>query len=211
MKALIKKDIMLIVKNFSYINLIAVAFPMIVVIQQPNFFMYVASIAISLILASQVMTTMALDEKANWIKILSALPISTKTEVISKYLLAVIMSCVTISIIFPISLIFGHFSDVNTGSLLAYAAIGFTVGLAYNLLIIPAAYKFGTIKCRSIFMIFVIVPTLFIHLLNMIGIQFDIDASTALSPILILLGVMFVVGIIMLSFCSAYKARAKKR
>jgi len=60
--------------------------------QNPSSLLPTISILMGIIFSTQVATTMALDEKSNWKKIATAMPLSLREIVASKYILSIILS-----------------------------------------------------------------------------------------------------------------------
>jgi len=97
---------------------------------------------------------LAYDEKNKWGKYAAALPVSRNQQVISKYI--ILMVLVLIAIIVFVALVFitgTSFANIST-----QLAITFSTALIMSSIIMALAYKFGTSKARFVFfgMIFVI-------------------------------------------------------
>ncbi|MDR2996362.1 MAG: ABC-2 transporter permease [Bacillus cereus] len=204
MIGLLRKDIMLITKNFSPIYFIAITPPIVVSLNNPDYFLFMFSITLAFLIAIQVPTTMELDEKVNWKKIVMSMPINTNTTVLSKYFLTLIMAIISGISVALVSLIYTK--SVN----IIYIIIAIILVIMYNAVVIPVSYKFGTSKSRYFVIFFVCIPVLFSYLFKKLNINFN--EHLLRIDIKILYTLLFCVGVllIILSIITSIKALDKK-
>lgn len=159
MIGLLKKDLYLIVKNFSFTYLIILIAPVFAAFSNPQDAMFIFSLMVALLFAFQITNTMALDESAHWNQNVTAMPVTRFCEALSKYLLAVLLSTGAAACVGVIGLIWNlALFPIPKPSFMMYLGIRFAVVLLYGCVIIPASYRFGTAKSRYVFMLFVFVP-----------------------------------------------------
>ena len=212
MIALLKKDAILMAKHFSLIYIVPILFPMIVVIQNPQFFPVVVTMALSLAFALQPLTTINFDEKSNWQRMLSTMPLIGKYEVISKFLLSLIIALTSSVLIMLLLIIASYFPviDFELNLFFFFAGMGFTMSLAYNMIVIPAAYKFGTMKCRYVLLIFIFTPVLAVNLANFFGLEFDMRLPDLPVLVYIVLWLITLMSLLFISIFISIKIRSKK-
>lgn len=171
MIGLIKKDILLIVKNFSIVYLFTFVIVIVPIMQNPIFMLPIISLMVSLLLAAQVLITITHDESVNWGRSVSAMPINPSEEVGSKYLLALFLAIISTIIASLIGFVLYNFISLEKELVTFYVFLSFCVGLLYNSIIIPAALKFGSSKCRFVLLIFVTIPTIVAFILKSMNIN----------------------------------------
>jgi hypothetical protein len=205
MIGLLRKDIMLITKSFSPIYFIAITPPIVVSLNNPDYFLFMFSITLAFLIAIQVPTTMELDEKVNWKKIVMSMPISANTIVLSKYFLTLIMAVISGISVTLVSLI--YMKSVNA----IYIIIAIILVIMYNAVVIPVSYKFGTSKSRYFVIFFVSIPVLFSYLFKKLNI--NLNEYILKIDIKILFALLFCIGalFILLSIIASIKALDKKQ
>lgn len=198
MVGLLRKDFLLIVRNLSPIYLLAFVATILPVIQNPFFLMPIISMTVGLFFAFQVLTTISLDEVANWYKNITAMPLSTEQEVLSKYLLSIILSSISALIVAIVGLIAVSFLPYIKDTLILYILLSFIIGLLYNSIIIPSAFRYGSSNCKFVLFIFVSLPTVFALIVRTLNIEInlsDISISHRMFPVLILLFIVIILSV----------------
>jgi hypothetical protein len=207
MIGLIKKDLMLIVKSFSVVYILAVMAPLFVIIQNKMLFMPILTMLIAFMFALQVTTTMSLDESVKWRRNVTAMPILTFHEAASKYILTLLLAILSsiIVLIFGITIGINLLSiDINT--IIAYTFLCFSIVLLYNTIIIPASYRYGTAKSRYFLMLFMAIPISIPYLVKIFGLDINIEIITDLSTFWMLLGLLsFVLLLLLISLLISIK------
>lgn len=103
------------------------------------------------------------------------MPISIKEEVASKYILAILLGAFSLIIVSIIGGLAAIFLSISKLVLLFYIILSFVVGLLYNAIIIPSAFKYGSANCKYILFIFVSLPTLIALISRALNIKINIQ------------------------------------
>lgn len=165
MTGLLKKDFLLIFKNFSMAYIIGILPPVMVTLTNPAYALFTLSAIVVFLFAVQVSTTLELDEKVHWKKIVMSMPISAAEIAISKYILTFILASLAGVIVILITVIYTETMTVIYG-LMAWLLI-----LLYNSLVIPVTYRFGTSKSRYFVIFFVSIPIMLAYVFKIFDIQ----------------------------------------
>lgn len=210
MIGLIKKDIILIIKKISFIYLIAVLVPIIPIFQNPSYLMIIASLIISLLLAAQISVTLSLDETANWNKSVSAMPITGKEEVGSKYILSFFLSLLSAILIFIVGVSAYNIAKLTSQIIVMYVVLGFCVGILYNSILIPATLKFGTEKCRFVLFIFIFIPIILNLGLHALKIQINLNLLPFNFYQILLILLLLIILLMFISFLISVRIQNTK-
>lgn len=175
MIGLITKDLLLIIKNLSFIYFLPLLVLIMPISQNLSLLMPILSIGITLLLASQVLNTFSLDESANWQKNIICMPITPNGEVLSKFILSCMLSLLSAILVFFIGIIAANYSIISVKDIASYVILSFSGGLLYNSIVIPTAYKYGSAKCRYILYLFIIIPTALPYILSVFKISYHIN------------------------------------
>ncbi|MDI3536809.1 MAG: hypothetical protein PWP30_1291 [Eubacteriaceae bacterium] len=190
MIGLLKKDVYLIIRSLQPIILIAVVPPLFAASQNPAYIMMIISIVIPLIFVSNLTNTMSLDEKENWRKNLTAMPISVYEEAGSKFILLSVLALIAVCIVFFTGIICAKIFNIDKFSILIYMMLSSIYALGYGFITIPASFRFGTANSRYFFMLFVLIPTMIPVILNTLRIKIDISWLENLHVVTIILIVL---------------------
>lgn len=215
MFGLIKKDLFLIVKNLSLVYLFTFVVVIPPIIQNPSMLLPTISFLVAVTLATQIASTMVLDEKSKWEKIVTGMPLSDYEVVASKYILAVLFSFfsgiivgiigITVTLLIPAI-------SYSFKIILVYAVLCVCIGILYNSIMIPATYKFGSGKSRMVLIAFVTLPTLVIFVLRSMNIHINLDQLQTLSSLqLAMLLISFIILFINISFFISVRIQKKRR
>jgi ABC-2 type transport system permease protein len=210
MTGLLKKDFLLIIKNLSFIFLFPFIVVIIPVIKNSALLMPLASFMIALIFASQILTTMALDEMAHWKRNVSAMPIPSREEVGSKYILAFSMSLMSLIVVCIVGLLSADYLQITMDVVLFYMVLSFCIGILYNLIIIPAAFKLGTSKCKYVLFVFVIIPTATPFILDALNIKINFELIKLNIYEIMLLCLVVILFLMAISYLVAVRIQKKK-
>lgn len=212
MIGLIKKDIYLILKNFSVVYLLAFLIVIIPATQNPEMFFPMLSFLLAMILSTQIAATMALDEKSNWKKMIFALPLSKYVEVASKYLLSLLLGTMSAGFVFlfGVLLVYALLSlTKGWNEVIAYSGVSFCLCVLYNAIMIPATYKFGASKSRMVLLVIVaIFPTIGTLIMKKADIKLSMIALTPQTIILLCIGGILIIELV--SFMISAKIRKKR-
>ncbi|HGM3509299.1 TPA: ABC-2 transporter permease [Clostridioides difficile] len=207
MIGLIKKDFLLIKKSFTPIYLFAIIIAVLPLIKNPTFLVPIMSLVLFLLFSSQLLVTFNLDELANWNKNISAMPISIYKEIASKYIVSFILSILPLLILILLSILTINSLNVSKGFIIYCIISGFMISCLYNSIVIPAAFKFGTNKCRLILFIFVGVLTIIPILLNSLNIQIDYSSIKLSTSTFLVLSILAILIITIISYTVSIKIK----
>ncbi len=137
-------------------------------------------------------TSISYDDLARWDGYALAMPISRKTIILSKYLLAIILSAtgviVSTAIAYILRLYTGGF---NTLDLMLQFYSVFAVSILFVSIILPLIYIFGVEKTRLLMMAVVAIPMSIIYLFNQMGIPMPSDSQfmtlLKISPLILII------------------------
>ena len=177
MIGLLIKDIILTRRTWSFVYL----FPVVMVTvlgfitspQNPAFAMLMVAVAVATIFAFQVSMTFSFDESVKWERMVAAMPVSGIDLVVSKYLLAIVLSGLSLVVCVALGLLITVFTSMSPLQVVEFSLIGLAFGLLYDAVLLPIVFKFGVSKSKYVLMAliygFVLVPLL----LNQFGLSFD--------------------------------------
>lgn len=164
MKGLIIKDILNLRKNFRTTALV-IGFVSIYAFATNNPFYLIGMVTIILSLSS--ITSMTYDDMSKWDRYALTMPISRKDIVVSKYILSILLSIVSILVSVTISylLIITQKNNIESKELLLTAYILFFSSLAYISIMLPLIFKFGVEKSRILFIAVIAIITMLFFML----------------------------------------------
>jgi len=214
MLGLIKKDLYLIMKNLSLVYLFTFAVVVVPLSQNSSMLLPMISFLVAIIFATQVATTMSLDEKSNWKKIVTAMPLLPQEIVGSKYVLTVILSAFSGVIVLVIGAIIALLIpnvSLNFKNILTYAGVCFCICALYNAIMIPATYKFGSSKSRMVLIIFVTLPTIVVAILRSLNINISLENFGSISIVkLLIFFVLLLIVVFGISFFISVRIQKKR-
>lgn len=210
MLGLLKKDLLLIIRTISPIYLVTFLVVIFPIIQNPSFLMPIISLMVGLLFAMQVLSTMSLDEVVKWEKNLTAMPISVRDEVVSKYIFAILLSVFSLIIVSIIGRIAIMFLPISKLVLLFYIILSFVIGLIYNAIVIPSAFKYGSANCKYVLFVFVSLPTIVAFIAKTLKIEINIQNISMSYSLFIASILAFTLLVLAISFkISLYVKRMK--
>ncbi len=152
MKALLIKDLYVVVKNMKVLLIIML---LLTLFNNPSFTI------VSGIYGSTIpMTALAYDERSYFNKLAKVLPYSVFSITVSKYLLGYI--CLALSLVFTITvqmLFYGEFSSM-------IIVLGMIFGTCCMALSLPPMFKYGSAKGRLVFIFLVMLCTIGTNFMN---------------------------------------------
>ena len=101
------------------------------------------------------LTACGYDEKANWDKYALTMPVTRKQMVISKYLLGILILLCG----FGLMLLAGLFTDTALTEQIDIMCVFGTLGMTCMALMLPAVFRLGVEKARTVMMLIFIIPT----------------------------------------------------
>jgi hypothetical protein len=202
MIGLITKDLLLIIKNLSFIYFLPLLVLILPISQNPVLLMPILSIGITLLLASQVLNTFTLDENVNWQKNIMCMPVTPNGEVLSKFMLSCMLSSFSTILVFFIGIIAATYNIISIKDIASYVILCFGGGLLYNSIVIPTAYKYGSAKCRYILYFFIIIPTALPYILSVFNFRYQL--SDILAKFKVLNGLLIASGFVLLIAIVSY-------
>lgn len=101
------------------------------------------------------LTACGYDEKANWDKYALTMPVTRKQLVISKYLLGILILLCG----FGLMLLAGLFTDTALTEQIDIICVFGALGMTCMALMLPAVFRLGVEKARTVMMLIFIIPT----------------------------------------------------
>lgn len=139
-------------------------------------------------------TSFSYDDLAKWDKYALSLPITRKDMILSKYILAFILSVLGVVIAFAASMIVSKLkTPVAIEDLLLASYVVFAIALIFISILLPLIYKFGVEKSRLFIMLVFGVPAALFFLLASLplGLQLPTESQLMLllkiSPVIIII------------------------
>ncbi len=158
MKGLILKDFINLKKQFRIVGLI-ILFYYIFSMMTNNSSMF--GTMVTVVFAMLPITAISFDEKANWDKYALTMPVSRAEMVISKYILGIIASLISVVLNYIAQLLLG--TEVNGDSILMISMV-FCASILFFSILLPIMFKFGVEKGRLMMVIVLMLPTFIVLL-----------------------------------------------
>ncbi|MBC8586881.1 ABC-2 transporter permease [Paratissierella segnis] len=189
MKGLLIKDLINLKKSFGTIIAMIVLY-FLFAYQSGDPSILVGMIVFLLTMMS--ITSMSYDDMAKWDKFALSMPISRKTIVYSKYILAVLLSLAGLVLstgIGYIVILLKAKMSIQEYLVASYAI--FVLSMAFICIIIPLIFKFGVEKSRLMMMGAIIIPMIIGYVISKSGISMPSENQLMtilkLSPLLVVL------------------------
>jgi hypothetical protein len=183
MKGLIKKDILVIIRNLSPFHLLGFLPPLFVVFVNRESSFPIICMVVSMYLAYQVGTSMAFDEAVNWRRSVTAMPVPPHIEAGSKYVLSLCFALLSSVVVLIIGIIMAANAWVSYGSVVLFSILAFVLVMFYNDIKIPATYRLGAANSRYIFMLFIYIPVIAAICLQTLQVNVDFASITDIGPL----------------------------
>lgn len=122
---------------------------------------------ITLIFTMMPITSMTCDDMSKWDRYALTMPISRRDIVVSKYILSILLSTVSIIVSTTITYIFIVLpkDNMDRKDLLLAAYLIFFISLVYVSIMLPLIYKFGVERTRILFIAVLAIPGILIYIL----------------------------------------------
>lgn len=145
-------------------------------------------------------TSISYDDLAKWDRYALAMPISRKTIILSKYLLAIILSAIGVLVSTSIGFIIGLYrGGFHTLDFMLKLYSVFAISILFLSIILPLIYKFGVEKTRLLMMAVVAIPLAIYYLLNKIGIALPNESQfmslIKISPLILIIFLIISISI----------------
>lgn len=164
MKGLLIKDLLTIRNQLKVVGLLIVFYIVYSLAMQDTSMLGAMIVLLAVMMP---ITAMAYDEKSGWGRYESALPVSKKTVVLSKYVFGFILLALG-SLISGLSIVllstFAQFVEI-TDALWLLATFA-AVGTIFMSLIFPILFRYGVEKGRMLMLLVIFAPTMLIMLLS---------------------------------------------
>lgn len=132
--------------------------------------------ALMMIVSAMVpVSAISYDERSKWDKIVNTMPLSRKEVVLSKYLLAILLTAISSVIIFAFYMLVPEMPLEEKAVITAVMAM---MAMIYQAALMPVMFKFGSEKGRTMMLAILFVPTVLIFAIGEMNI---IDANAAIS------------------------------
>ena len=167
--------------------------------------------ALMMIVSAMVpVSAISYDERSKWDKIVNTMPLSRKEIVLSKYLLAILLTAISSVIIFAFYMLVPEMPLEEKAVITAVMAM---MAMIYQAALMPVMFKFGSEKGRTMMLAILFVPAVLIFAIGEMNI---IDVNAAISflerneAMIPYLMVGFVLAIYSLSMALSVKIYEKK-
>lgn len=132
--------------------------------------------ALMMIVSAMVpISAISYDERSKWDKIVNTMPLSRKEIVLSKYLLAILLTAISSVIIFAFYMLVPEMPLEEKAVITAVMAM---MAMIYQAALMPVMFKFGSEKGRTMMLAILFVPAVLIFAIGEMNI---IDVNTAIS------------------------------
>lgn len=167
--------------------------------------------ALMMIVSAMVpVSAISYDERSKWDKIVNTMPLSRKEIVLSKYVLAILLTAISSVIIFAFYMLVPEMPLEEKAVTTAVMAM---MAMLYQAALMPVMFKFGSEKGRTMMLAILFVPAVLIFAIGEMNI---IDVNAAISflerneAMIPYLMVGFVLAIYSLSMALSVKIYEKK-
>ncbi len=211
MKGLLLKDFMTISKKIKPINRIILVVAIVLLLTALK---GVGAISVSIMLpvfASSLPVTLSIsDEQWKWDRYAIAMPVTRKKIVESRYVFCLLVLCVLSLAAFILNIgAYILFHEFEFAFYLGMSLAGFSIGIVYLLLIIPAGYILGINGSAAVMMIILFLVAGGSYLYKTLGLQIKFPAS--LNFWMLCVGtILAVIVLAILSVMISVKAYSKK-
>lgn len=132
--------------------------------------------ALMMIVSAMVpVSAISYDERSKWDKIVNTMPLSRKEIVLSKYVLAILLTAISSVIIFAFYMLVPEMPLEEKAVTTAVMAM---MAMLYQAALMPVMFKFGSEKGRTMMLAILFVPAVLIFAIGEMNI---IDVNTAIS------------------------------
>lgn len=208
MLGLIKKDLIVMKRNFKPIQLLMIMVCIIPLSQNPQFAIPILSMIIVFFISTSVISVFSYDESAKWNQYEPILPFTRNKIVAERYVLAVIFSLVSAFIALVVSFFISVFEKVVINEILYFSIMSLFVAFIYFSVMIPSIYKFGVEAGRNMLYFIILIPVAVATLMGIFKVKINLDF---ISHRLFLPSIVFAVFLIFgLSYLLSVRIYLKK-
>ena len=172
-KGLILKDLILMKNNFKKLYVIIIAFSLLPGFQNKDYFLMLTTFIVSMLLASQVVTGIAIDEQSGWKYAVLSMPVSIRQVVLEKYILTLGLAVLSAMILSVTGGLAGFVFDLEGYSIVFSIIEGFLLVIIFNLLNIPVTYRYGAEAAKYFLLLFIAIPVIAVYVFHF----FKIDGN----------------------------------
>lgn len=195
MSGLLYKDFS-IIKKQGRVYLILIAFYAIFGVATKNVSMFPAMISVFALMLP--LTTLSYDEACKWDKFALTMPVSRRNIVLSKYLLAFIISCITLVLNVIVGALCGQ--DVREAFVVG-ASSGFGI-LVLASAVLPLVFKLGVEKGRLALVAVVLIPAILFIAFRKLNLQLPHPRPDNIAVLLagaVVIGILWIIMSIIIS------------
>jgi ABC-type transport system involved in multi-copper enzyme maturation permease subunit len=172
MLGLVYKDLMVMRKTLLLYGAMGIVYGIIAIYGDQ----YGMVFALMMIVSAMVpVSAISYDERSKWDKIVNTMPLSRKEVVLSKYLLAILLTAISSVIIFAFYMLVPEMPLEEKAVITAVMAM---MAMIYQAALMPVMFKFGSEKGRTMMLAILFVPAVLIFAIGEMNI---IDVNAAIS------------------------------
>lgn len=175
MLGLIKKDLIVMKRNFKPIQLLMIMVCIIPLFQNPQFAIPIISMIIVFFISTSVISVFSYDDSAKWNQYEPILPFTRNKIVAERYILAVIFALVSAFIAFVVSFFISIFEKVVIIEILYFSTMSLFVAFIYFSVMIPSIYKFGVEAGRNMLYFIILIPVALATLMGIFKVKINLD------------------------------------
>lgn len=157
---LIKKDLTLLIRSLTPASIIPIFISLFVAFVNPEFFMMLLTIILSVFFPSFIIQILTIDENTRWRQFARSLPVKPHIEAISRYVLLFMLSALSAILIPAIGFVasVAGLIQISGQYLSMFSMYGLVYGLLMGDVAIPVMYRFGSVNGKYIMMAFTFIP-----------------------------------------------------
>lgn len=174
MIGLLKKDLLVIKRNFKPMQLLIILVCIIPLTQNPQFALPIFGSIVVFFFSTTAISIFSYDESARWDRYEPALPFKRKKLVGEKYILSIIFILSSTFISLLVSFLMTVYASIPIYQMLNATLISFLISLVYFSIMLPAIYKFGIELGRNILYVIILLPVSIITIIGMFKIKIDL-------------------------------------
>lgn len=175
MLGLIKKDLLVMKRNFKPIQLLMIMVCIIPLSQNPGFAAPILSTIIVFFISTSVISVFSYDESAKWDQYETALPFTRNKIVAERYILAIIFSLASAFIGLVVSFLIALLGSVSLNQILFFSIMALFMAFIYFSIMLPSIYKFGIESGRNMLYIIILIPVSLATLMGVLKIKINLE------------------------------------
>lgn len=194
---LIKKDLILLIRSLTPASIIPIFISLFVAFINPEFFMMLLTIILSVFFPSFIIQILTIDETTRWRQFSRSLPVKPHIEALSRYVFLFMLSALSAILIPAIGFLASAAGliQISGAYLLLFSLYGLVYGLLMGDVAIPVMYRFGSINGKYIMMAFTFIPIIAGLYLATAGVpEFFYNAANTTLIGLVIAGMLIATG-----------------